>query len=117
MSDDLPDEIISSVAIEEASILADILQVQFGKRTTIKHKVTTHRDDWLSIANLNANNALSAKLKDSRELQARFEQLKQVLAPSPLAPLTVLNVLTSATPWAKLPSAHVWCLTKMAQKA
>ena len=81
VSDDLPDEIISSVAIEEASILADILQVQFGKRTTIKHKVTTHRDDWLSIANLNANNALSAKLKDSRELQARFEQLKQVLAP------------------------------------
>lgn len=81
VSDDLPDEIISSVAIEEASVLAGILQVQFGKRTTIKHKVTTHRDDWLSIANLNANNALSAKLKDSRELQARFEQLKQVLAP------------------------------------
>lgn len=81
VSDDLPDEIITSVGIKEASVLADILQVQFGKRTTIKHKVTTHRDDWLSIANLNANNALSAKLKDSRELQARFEQLKQVLAP------------------------------------
>lgn len=81
VSDDLPDEIITSVGIEEASVLAGILQVQFGKRTTIKHKVTTHRDDWLSIASLNANNALSAKLKDSRELQARFEQLKQVLAP------------------------------------
>lgn len=87
VSDDLPDEIITSVGIDDAPIVASILQEHFLKRTALKHKVATHRDDWLSIANLNANNALSAKLKDSRELQARFEQLKQVLAPITTCPI------------------------------
>lgn len=81
VSDDLPDEIITSVAIEDAPVLADILQAQFDKRTTIKHRVTTHRDDWLSIANLNANNALTTKLKDGQELGSRFDQLKEILKP------------------------------------
>ncbi|MFB6348173.1 excinuclease ABC subunit UvrC [Moraxella sp. ZJ142] len=80
VSDDLPDEIITSVAIEHADTVSQLLSEQFGKRTQIKHKVTKHRDDWLTIAELNANNALSLKLKDSQELQTRFAALQSVLS-------------------------------------
>lgn len=81
VADDLPSEIITSVALPDSEDLATVLSERFDKRTTIKHRVIKHRDDWLSIANLNANNALSTKLKDKKELQARFGHLQAVLAP------------------------------------
>ncbi|VEG12150.1 Excinuclease ABC subunit C [Moraxella cuniculi] len=81
VSDDLPSEIISSVELEHTKTLSDLLYEQFAKRTTFKHRVSTHRDDWLNIAKLNADNALAAKLKDSEELQARFFALEQILTP------------------------------------
>lgn len=81
VADDLPSEIITSVALPDSEALATVLSERFDKRTTIKHRVIKHRDDWLSIASLNANNALSTKLKDKKELQARFGHLQAVLAP------------------------------------
>ncbi len=81
VGDDLPSEIITSVALPDSEDLATVLSERFDKRTTIKHRVIKHRDDWLSIASLNANNALSTKLKDKKELQARFDHLQAVLAP------------------------------------
>lgn len=81
VGDDLPSEIITSVALPDSEALATVLSERFDKRTTIKHRVIKHRDDWLSIASLNANNALSTKLKDKKELQARFGHLQAVLAP------------------------------------
>ncbi|MDH2273286.1 excinuclease ABC subunit UvrC [Moraxella porci] len=81
VGDDLPSEIITSVALPDSEALATVLSERFDKRTTIKHRVIKHRDDWLSIASLNANNALSTKLKDKKELQARFDHLQAVLAP------------------------------------
>ncbi len=81
VADDLPSEIITSVALPDSEDLATVLSERFDKRTTIKHRVIKHRDDWLSIASLNANNALSTKLKDKKELQARFGHLQAVLAP------------------------------------
>ncbi len=81
VGDDLPSEIITSVALPDSEALATVLSERFDKRTTIKHRVIKHRDDWLSIASLNANNALSTKLKDKKELQARFGHLQAVLTP------------------------------------
>ncbi len=81
VGDDLPSEIITSVALPDSEDLATVLSERFDKRTTIKHRVIKHRDDWLSIASLNANNALSTKLKDKKELQARFGHLQAVLTP------------------------------------
>lgn len=81
VADDLPSEIITSMALPDSEDLATVLSERFDKRTTIKHRVIKHRDDWLSIASLNANNALSTKLKDKKELQARFGHLQAVLAP------------------------------------
>lgn len=69
------------MALPDSEALATVLSERFDKRTTIKHRVIKHRDDWLSIASLNANNALSTKLKDKKELQARFGHLQAVLAP------------------------------------
>lgn len=81
VSDDLPNEIITSVALPDSDAIINVLSERFDKRTTIKHRVIKHRDDWLSIASLNANNALSIKLKDKKELQTRFDHLQAVLSP------------------------------------
>ncbi len=80
VSDDLPSEIIVNTALDDADALADVLASQFNHKTVIKHRVQTHRADWLNIATLNANNALATQLKDHRELHARFEMLRSVLA-------------------------------------
>ncbi len=80
VSDDVPSEIITNIMPENADIVAELLSESFGGRTQIRSRVTTHRAEWLQIANLNAETALKTQLKDSRELASRFNALAQVLA-------------------------------------
>lgn len=79
VSDDLPSEIIVSESLADADIIAELLSEQFNKKTQIKHRVQKHRNEWLSLAALNADNALQAKMTDYYELKTRFNALKSVL--------------------------------------
>lgn len=79
VSDDLPAEIIVSEHLPDADTIAELLSEQFGKKTQIKHRVQKHRSEWLSLAVLNVDNALKAKMTDYYELKARFNALKLVL--------------------------------------
>lgn len=79
VSDDLPEEIIVSEPLADSESMNQLLGEQFAKKTQIKHRVQKHRAEWLSLAKLNANNALSAKMSDYYELKARFIALKSVL--------------------------------------
>lgn len=80
VSDDLPDEMIVNVEPEDGEVLTELLSEHFGKKTQLKTRVQKHRNEWLNIANLNAQNALSAQLKDARELHTRFAALKSALS-------------------------------------
>lgn len=86
ISDDLPNEIITSHAICNKDTIATIIQQTHPHsqdntqpKITIKHQVRTHKKAWLDIATINANNALQSKLSDYHELQERFYALKKVL--------------------------------------
>ena len=82
VSDDLPDEIIVNLPIqaEQEQALQTVLQTQFDRQAQIKQRVQKHRKEWLDIAVLNAQNAMTARLKDERELYSRFEQLQDSLS-------------------------------------
>ncbi|MDO5651226.1 MAG: excinuclease ABC subunit UvrC [Moraxella sp.] len=80
VSDDLPSEIITSSELAESTTIAELLAEQFGNKTTLKHRVQTHRSEWLQLAKLNAHNALRTKLTDFYELQSRFVALQSILA-------------------------------------
>lgn len=79
VSDDLPEEIIVSESLTDEQTIAELLNEQFGKKTQIKHRVQKHRNEWLTLARLNADNALQAKMSDYHELKLRFHELKSVL--------------------------------------
>ncbi|OOR88295.1 excinuclease ABC subunit C [Moraxella caviae] len=80
VSDDLPEEIIVSEAVPDDAAIGELLAEQFGAKTHIKHRVQKHRNEWLTLAKLNADNALKSQLGDHQELHARFAALKSVLA-------------------------------------
>lgn len=78
VSDDLPKEIITSHALDEKETISELLSEQFGKKTHIKDKVQKHRREWQMLAQLNATQALEAKLADFYELNERFVAMQAV---------------------------------------
>ena len=81
VSDELPSEIIVDTVLTDTKTIELILNEQYHQKTQIKHRVQKHRGEWLTLARLNASNALHAKLGDFYELNARFLALKSVLEP------------------------------------
>ncbi len=79
VSDDLPSEIILSEPLPEQMAVQQALAQHFEQKTRLKTKVREHRAEWLELAKLNANNALTTKLGDYLELHARYQALKEAL--------------------------------------
>lgn len=79
VSDDLPDDLIISHELPDQAAVGDALAEQFGKKIAIKTRVREQRAEWLSLAQMNANNALQTKLGDYLEVKARYQALQDVL--------------------------------------
>lgn len=79
VSDDLPDDLIVSHELPDQAAVGDALAEQFGKKVAIKTRVREQRAEWLSLAQMNANNALQTKLGDYLEVKARYQALQDVL--------------------------------------
>ncbi|OBX76618.1 excinuclease ABC subunit C [Moraxella atlantae] len=79
VSDDLPDDLIVSHELPDQATVGDALAEQFGKKVAIKTRVREQRAEWLSLAQMNANNALQTKLGDYLEVKARYQALQDVL--------------------------------------
>ena len=79
VSDDLPDDLIISHELPDQATVGDALAEQFGKKVAIKTRVREQRAEWLSLAQMNANNALQTKLGDYLEVKARYQALQDVL--------------------------------------
>lgn len=80
VSDDLPKEILVNQELSQKDTIVLLLSEQFGTKTVIKSRTQTHRKQWQELAILNANNALTAKLSDFKELHIRFVALQTVLS-------------------------------------
>ena len=79
VSDDLPEELIISHELPDQTAMTEALTETFGKKVTIKTKVRDQRSEWLTLAQMNANNALQTKLGDYLEVKSRFNALNEVL--------------------------------------
>lgn len=79
VSDDLPEELIISHELPDQIAMTEALTETFGKKVTIKTKVREQRNEWLTLAQMNANNALQTKLGDYLEVKSRFNALNAVL--------------------------------------
>ena len=79
VSDDLPEELIISHELPDQTAMIEALTETFGKKVTIKTKVREQRSEWLTLAQMNANNALQTKLGDYLEVKSRFNALNEVL--------------------------------------
>ena len=79
VSDDLPEELIISHELPDQTAMTEALTETFGKKVTIKTKVREQRNEWLTLAQMNANNALQTKLGDYLEVKSRFNALNEVL--------------------------------------
>ncbi|MCG8146582.1 excinuclease ABC subunit UvrC [Moraxella sp. PS-22] len=79
VSDDLPEELIISHELSDQTAMTEALTETFGKKVTIKTKVREQRSEWLTLAQMNANNALQTKLGDYLEVKSRFNALNVVL--------------------------------------
>lgn len=79
VSDDLPEELIISHELPDQAAMTEALTETFGKKVTIKTKVREQRSEWLTLAQMNANNALQTKLGDYLEVKSRFNALNEVL--------------------------------------
>ena len=79
VSDDLPEELIISHELPDQTAMTEALTENFGKKVTIKTKVREQRSEWLTLAQMNANNALQTKLGDYLEVKSRFNALNAVL--------------------------------------
>lgn len=79
VSDDLPEELIISHELPDQTAVTEALTETFGKKVAIKTKVREQRSEWLTLAQMNANNALQTKLGDYLEVKSRFNALNAVL--------------------------------------
>ena len=79
VSDDLPEELIISHELPDQTAMTEALTETFGKKVTIKTKVREQRNEWLTLTQMNANNALQTKLGDYLEVKSRFNALNEVL--------------------------------------
>lgn len=75
----IPREIIVSDMPDETSGLAAALEYCAKHKVEIKHRVRQHRQQWLQLAQTNAQHGLMSKLNSKQSMQTRFSALQESL--------------------------------------
>ncbi|MDR5898576.1 excinuclease ABC subunit UvrC [Halomonas vilamensis] len=76
---EVPAEVITSLALDNSELLADVLSQQAGKRVRVTHQVRGHRAQWQQLAITNAEQQLASKLASHQQMSERFQALQQAL--------------------------------------
>ena len=76
---DLPREIITSVELPGAEVLADAIRMQYGRDVEIKSRVREARAAWVEMAQRNADAGLMAGLANRSHIAKRFAALQSLL--------------------------------------
>ncbi|MDG2174916.1 MAG: excinuclease ABC subunit UvrC [Gammaproteobacteria bacterium] len=75
----IPREILCNHPPDDASQLEEALAFLGERKITIRHKVRSHRLQWLHLAGINAGHGLMSKLNSKRSIQQRMSALQQAL--------------------------------------
>lgn len=76
---DVPQEILSSVPVDDVALLQQALRDQAGHAVAIKHQLRGTRARWMDMARRNAEQALATRLVADATLQQRFTALHEAL--------------------------------------
>ena len=79
-SRDLPSEIIVPFELTDSSTIEDAIHAVSGKKIHIKHNIRGERQDWLRLANKNAQQNLDSHLASKSHLCQRYAQLQSLLS-------------------------------------
>ncbi len=76
---EIPREVLTSHAADDAPLLARVLGEVAGRRVRLTHQVRGQRARWVRLAQDNAAQGLAARLVDRQNLAQRFEALTLAL--------------------------------------
>ena len=79
-SRDLPSEIIIPFELTDSTTIEDAIHAVSGKKIHIKHNIRGERQDWLRLANKNAQQNLDSHLASKSHLFQRYAQLQSLLS-------------------------------------
>ena len=79
-SRDLPSEIIVPFELTDSITIEDAIHAVSGKKIRIKHNIRGERQDWLRLANKNAQQNLNSHLASKSHLFQRYAQLQSLLS-------------------------------------
>ena len=79
-SRDLPSEIIVPFELTDSATIEDAIHAVSGKKIHIKHNIRGERQDWLRLANKNAQQNLDSHLASKSHLCQRYAQLQSLLS-------------------------------------
>lgn len=75
----VPNEIVVSVALEDADTVAQALSAQAGRKVHIRHRVREARARWLQLAQQTADTNLQSYLSGKQTMAGRLESLRREL--------------------------------------
>lgn len=98
---DLPREIITSEAVEDAQLLSDVFTQRLGSHVSIVHKVRGERAKLQKLAATNADVGLATRLASRSGMAARLEALRNLVkledAPSRMECFDISHTMGEAT--------------------
>ena len=76
---EMPDEVLTSLALDDANLLEGALSEKAERRVRVAHQVRGHRAQWLTLAQTNAEQHLATQLASRQQLSNRFLSLRDAL--------------------------------------
>ncbi|MGM0535682.1 MAG: excinuclease ABC subunit UvrC [Pseudomonadota bacterium] len=77
---EIPAEVITSLPVPDADLIARALGERAGKRIRLTDQVRGHRAQWRELARTNAEQQLASQLASQNQLSRRFTALREALA-------------------------------------
>jgi len=75
----VPEKILTNCAVEDESVLAEVLSEKAGRKVILSHRVRGEKARWLQLGVNNAEQALAARLSSQAGMTKRLQLLQQVL--------------------------------------
>lgn len=91
-SRDLPNEIIVPFELTDCATIEDAIHAVSGKKIRIKHNIRGERQDWLSLANKNAQQNLDSHMASKSHLFQRYAQLQSLLGIEPIGRMECFDI-------------------------
>ncbi|TDQ59102.1 excinuclease ABC subunit C [Mesocricetibacter intestinalis] len=88
----IPEQIISDRPLEEKAALETLLSAQAGRKVSVQEKVRGEKSKYLKLARMNAEAALTVRLKQSSLIHERYKALCELLGLEKIARMECFDI-------------------------